>query len=51
METMKSMFRKIEITEANIEEMCRLAEDVMQQLYMRYESYDEDGNDICGTED
>lgn len=37
---------KTEITETNIEEMCILAEDVMQQLYMRYEGYDGEGNDI-----
>lgn len=43
---MNDIYRKIEITEANIEEMCRLAEDVMDQLYMNYIGYDEDGNDI-----
>lgn len=37
---------KIEITEADYEKMCLLAEDVMQQLYMHYSAYDEDGNDI-----
>ena len=34
------------ITEQNIEEMCILAEDVMQQLYMRFYDYDADGHDI-----
>lgn len=43
---MNDIYRKIEITEANIEEMCRLAEDVMHQLYMNYTDYDEEGNDI-----
>lgn len=39
------MQEKIAITEQNIEEMCRLAEDVMQVLYMDYFFYDEEGND------
>lgn len=38
------MQEKIVITEQNIEEMCRLAEDVMQVLYMEYFFYDEEGN-------
>lgn len=37
---------KTVITEQNIEEMCILAEDVMQQLYMRFCDYDAEGNDI-----
>lgn len=37
---------KIEITEVDIEEMCFLAEDVMNQLYMNFSDYDEEGNDI-----
>lgn len=39
---MNEIFEKIEITEANIEEMSRLAEDVMHQL--RYQAYGEDSN-------
>ena len=39
------MQEKIVITEQNIEEMCRLAEDVMQVLYMEYFFYDEEGNE------
>ena len=38
--------KKIEITEADYEEMARLAEDVMQELYMNYSHYDREGNDI-----
>ncbi len=34
------------ITEADAEEMCRLAEDVMQELYMNFAQYDAEGNDI-----
>lgn len=37
---------KVEITEANVEEMCRLAEDVVQELYMNFQSYDAEGRDI-----
>ncbi len=34
------------ITEADAEEMCRLAEDVMQELYMNFAGYDAEGNDV-----
>lgn len=34
------------ITETDYESMCRLAEDVMQELYMNFSAYDEEGNDI-----
>lgn len=43
---MNGIYEKIEITEANIEEMSQLAEDVMHQLYMNYQDYDADGRDI-----
>lgn len=43
---MNGIHEKIEITEVNIEEMSRLAEDVMHQLYMNYQDYDADGRDI-----
>lgn len=45
---MNGIYEKVEITEANIEEMSRLAEDVMHQLYMNYQDYDADGRDIFG---
>ena len=45
------MQEKIIITEQNIEEMCRLAEDVMQVLYMNYFYYDEEGNERAWPED
>lgn len=43
---MNSEKEKVVITEINIEEMCLLAEDVMQQLYMNFADYDENGNDL-----
>lgn len=43
---MNGIHEKIEITEVNIEEMSRLAEDVMHQLYTNYQDYDADGRDI-----
>lgn len=43
---MNGIYEKVEITETNIEEMSRLAEDVMHQLYMNYQDYDADGRDI-----
>ena len=45
------MQEKIIITEQNIEEMCRLAEDVMRVLYMNYFYYDEEGNERAWPED
>lgn len=43
---MNGIGEKVKITEANIEEMSRLAEDVMHQLYMNYYAYDAEGQDI-----
>lgn len=36
---MSELNEKTEITEMNIDEMSRLAEDVMQQLYVNYIDY------------
>lgn len=43
---MNDIYTKIEITQENIEEMCRLAEEVMHALYMNYHDYDDEGNEI-----
>ena len=43
---MNTITPKKEITEADYEKMCHLAEDVMQELYMNFASYDEEGNDV-----
>lgn len=43
---MNGFTEKVEITEKDVEEMCQLAEDVMDQLHMNFMSYDAEGNDI-----
>lgn len=43
---MNRFVEKAVITQENFEEMCRLAEDVVQQLYMDFGAYDDQGNDI-----
>lgn len=43
---MNGFREKTGITEVNFEEMCLLAEDVMNQLYMNFSDYDAEGNDI-----
>ncbi len=43
---MSGFLEKTVITQDDFDEMCRLAEDVVQQLYMDFEAYDEQGNDI-----
>lgn len=45
-EVMNGFTEKVEITEKDVEEMCQLAEDVMDQLHMNFMSYDAEGNDI-----
>lgn len=42
---------KIKIKESDIEEMCMLAEDVLQQLHMNFYHYDENGIDIFAKYD
>lgn len=48
---MNGFREKIEITQENIEEICRLAEDVMDQLHMNFWAYDAEGNDISAKYD
>ena len=43
---MNGFKEKLEITQENIEEMCLLAEDVVDQLYMNFQDYDTEGDDI-----
>lgn len=43
---MNGFMEKVEITERDTEEMCQLAEDIVDQLHMNFMAYDAEGNDI-----